>query len=184
MTGFKVRYCLSTGSCDELADTNWTTRTVSGATRRTYTISGLTNGSNYKFQVRTTSSNKGDSAWSTVADEEAGGPDRISRLGLTTPASRQINVTWAAPRSYGDDITGYGVQYRACTATNGSTTVLTCASNPTWGDWESSTHSGVSSTTNTITALTAGTKYQIRVRATNGRGNGQWSPLATATPTS
>ena len=44
-----------------------------------------------------------------------------------------------------------------------------------------STHDGTD-TTASISGLTNGSLYGVRVRAVNSRGNGDWSPTATATP--
>jgi len=181
VTGFKVRYCISTGSCDPSTGTDWRTFNVSGASRRTQTIGNLANDSTYAVEVLTTSRSKGESSWSSQETAKAGGPNRVSTPRLTA-GSQQIGVTWTAPGQNHSAITGYDIEYRACTATNSVTTVLTCASNPTWGTWTRQTEGVV--TTATIPGLTSGTRYQVRVRAVNTQGAGQWSAVALATPTS
>ena len=72
-------------------------------------------------------------------------------------------------------VTGYKVLYRACTATPKS-----CTQNPAWGSWNSSTHTAATTST-TITGLTNGTAYQVRVQATSSVGDGAWLQ-STATP--
>ncbi len=181
VTGFKVRYCISTGSCDPSTGTDWRTINVSGASRRTQTIGSLANDATYAVEVLTTSRSKGESSWSSQVTATAGGPNRVSTPRLAA-GSRQIGVTWTAPGQNHSAITGYHIEYRACTATNSVTTVLTCASNPTWGKWTRQTEGAV--TTATILGLTSGTRYQVRVRAVNDQGAGQWSAVALATPTS
>lgn len=182
VTGFRVRYCVTGGSCDVATGTDWVTRTGIGATSRNYTISSLTNTAQYDVQVLTISRNKGESDWSGVQSATAGGPNAPSQPRLTA-GSGQIGVAWTAPNQGHTAITSYDVQYRACTATNAVTTVLHCNSNPTWGDWQDNSHSGVTAT-DTISNLTSGTRYEVRVRARNDQGAGRWSPTARATPTS
>ena len=75
-----------------------------------------------------------------------------------------IRVSWSAPDMTGKPpITGYDVQYKLVTAT-------------TWNDHS---HSG---TGTTIQGLTAGSTYNVRVRAKNDEGNSVWAS-AQATPT-
>lgn len=185
VTGYKIRYCgTSGGDCDPSTGTDWVTRSVSGASRRSYPISSLMNGSEYTVQILTTS-NKGDSDWETAvpATVMAGGPSQVSPPRLM-PGSGSISVTWRAPAKNHSEISSYVVEHRACSATNSNPDVLTCASNPTWGDWSSAGVSFGDGTTATISGLTGGTRYQVRVRAVNTQGSGQWSSPALATPTS
>ena len=180
VTGFKLRYCDTSGSCDTATGTDWVTRSGISAATRSYTISSLTNTAQYNVQLLTISRSKGESAWSTVGTATAGGPNAPATPRLTA-GSGQISVTWNVPSPGHTAITSYDVQYRPCTETNSDTSVLTCASNPTWGAW---TNSGVSitGTTATIASLTAGTNHEVRVRANNGQGAGRWSTTARSTP--
>ena len=78
----------------------------------------------------------------------------------------ELDVSWTAPHSRGAAITGYDVQYRA-------------SSSGTWTEW---VHTGTGTTT-TITGLqehlsSSGITYLVRVRATNGQGDSEWSDLA------
>ena len=83
-------------------------------------------------------------------------------------------------------ITDYDVRYRACTATDGDTAVLTCATNPTWGSWTDRTGETASDTATSVTvgSLTNGTAYQVQVRAGNGVGDSEWSASSNGTPSS
>lgn len=82
-----------------------------------------------------------------------------------TAGNAQATVTWSAPTVLSQTpITSYTLQ----TSTNGGTT------------WSSA---GTSSTTSaTITSLSNGTTYSVRVAATNGIGQGAWSSTASVTP--
>ena len=72
----------------------------------------------------------------------------------TTEAS--LTVGWQQPA--GPPVEDYDLQYRVAGTT-------------AWSDW---THSG-SARTATISGLTAGTTYEVRIRATNTEGTGEWS---------
>ena len=84
---------------------------------------------------------------------------------LLDPGDRRIGVTWTPPDNGGVAISDYDVEYRT-----GSS-----------GDFATHPHTGAS-TTATITGLTNRTEYQVRVRATNDVGTGDWSPTASARP--
>ena len=73
--------------------------------------------------------------------------------------ARELSVSWAAPHDGGSAITGYTVQWKKATG---------------WDSWD--TDADASSTTTdetayTISGLTHGTRYTIRVIATNDLGN-------------
>ena len=73
-------------------------------------------------------------------------------------SSTSLMASWVKPgRNGGPDITGYNVQYR-----EGD------------GAWTDFAHDGTGVST-TITGLTAGASYQVRVRAENGELDSAWS---------
>jgi len=93
-------------------------------------------------------------------------PDAPSGLLLTTGNS-QLAATWTAPTvNGGAAVTDFVIEYRTSPA--GAWTVFP---------------DGTSTATNTtITGLTYGTTYDVRVSAVNSAGTGSPSPVATATP--
>ena len=97
----------------------------------------------------------------TVTDEEEPpGAPNAPTVNAVAGSTTSLGVTWTAPDNAGKPaITNYDLQYR--TATPGAT----YADGP----------QDVSGTTATIGSLTAGTTYQVRVRATNAEGDGDWS---------
>ena len=78
--------------------------------------------------------------------------------------STKLSVTWNAPANAGPPITGYDVEYRQGTS----------------GTFAAGTHTGTSTSTS-ITGLTAETAYQVQVRARNAEGDSTWSPTGAGT---
>ncbi len=124
-------------------------------------VSGLTAGNTYEFQVRA-SNDRGAGPWSDSISFTAGVP-RAPILAPLTPGGTQITATWTADFPNGDAITKFTVQHRV--------------KNPQ-GAWTSNEITGTPPATSyNITGLTATTDYEVRVKATNGRGDSQWSAI-------
>ena len=133
--------------------------TVSTATNTT--IVDLTNERSYQVRVRARNS-AGWGAWSNVSSgTPQGTPDAPTGLELESGASKLI-ARWSAPSNDGgNDVTDYDIHYRVE------------SSGANWTDWQESTVSTATATT--ITGLTNGTKYEVRVRAVNSAGDGLWT---------
>ena len=98
-----------------------------------------------------------------VGGEAPSAPGAPVVAGLSTSSLR---VSWSPPSTNpGPPVTGYELQYRSGTS----------------GDWTSGPSS--SSTTATIDGLSAGTSYQVQVRAVNAEGTSGWSATGTGTTT-
>ena len=98
----------------------------------------------------------------TDVNEQPGRPAAPS-VGATANSDTSLDVSWTAPGlNGGPAITGYNLQYRQ--GTTGSFT-----NGP----------QNVSGTSAMITGLTAGTSYQVQVRALNGETPSDWSPAGT-----
>ncbi|WP_419943626.1 fibronectin type III domain-containing protein [Candidatus Poriferisodalis sp.] len=175
VTGFKLRYCAADGSCDPNTGTDWVTRNLSGATRRTYTVSSLTNDTQYTVELLTTSRREGDSEWSTAQSARAGGPNRPSAPRLMA-GNAQITVTWSAPAKNHSEIVGYEVAY--CNDTD------TDCSDVGGAGWQVVSHSDLMELSTTLGTLTNGKSYRVRVRAQNTQGRGAWSSSASIRPMS
>ena len=153
--------------------TEWKASVTSTGT--TATIVGLANGTKHQVRVRAGSS-AGNSGWSasTSATPDAQAPSAPAAPSLTS-LNGSLGVSWTAPLSNGAPISDYDVQYRACTATDSDTSVLTCATNPTWANtWVtlSGNADPGSATSATIAGLTNDTAYQVQVSAENSAGPG------------
>ncbi len=179
--GYDLRYrtCGSSLTCG-----SWTPHSHSG-TGTTTTITKLSNGVKHEVQVRSRSGGS-ESDWSPTQSATPEELPSFERAPALTEGDRQILVQWNEPGYSGSAITDYDVQYRACTATDGDTTVLTCESDDddvTWGSWRARSHSGTGKIV-TITGLVNGTAYEVQVRARNANGVGPWSTASKTTPVS
>ncbi len=147
-----------------------TVRTVTApggtATSKTFTVTGLTNGLPYTFQVRAVNAN-GTGALSAVSNTVIPqGPPGVVAAPTANRGDTTASLDWTAPANDGGDpITGYSVQVRTGT-TVFRTDILTGTG-----------------TSTTVTGLTNGTAYNFRVAATNSLGTGSFSASSnTVTP--
>ena len=90
--------------------------------------------------------------------------------GLTlTAGDEKLTASWTAPTATGGSaITGYDVERKVADAADSTYAAVTRAD--------------AAALTETITGLTNGVEHTVRVRATNGAGNGPWSAEASETP--
>ena len=142
---------------------NWQNASHAG-TATTKRIESLAADTNYEVRVRATNA-EGAGDWSLAAsgrtDAAAEAPDAPSAPTLTA-GETWIEASWTAPADNGAAITDYDVHYRE-----------------TGGNWQNASHAGTA-TTKRIESLAADTDYEVRVRATNAEGTGDWSPSASA----
>ena len=136
-----------------------------GSVATSYTVTGLTNGTAYVFQVLA-SNTAGSSPWSaSSAAVTPNGAIPNAPTGVTgTPGDRQVTLSWAAPLLGAPIPTGYQVQF---SSNNGVT-------------WSSPVSTGSTALTYTVTGLTNGTAYVFQVRGVNAAGSGAWSTASAA----
>ena len=161
VTGYQYRRRVGAGGWG-----GWTTIPDSdqgeSGTTRSYTVTGLTNDTTYRFQVRGRNSVGGGAASTeVVGTPEAGAPGAPTNL-RATAGDGQVSLSWTAPSDNGGEpITGYEYQVNSqslsdsdgWTATGGRQTTVT-----------------VYALSDGTTALTNGTTYYFRVRAVNDLG--------------
>ena len=141
-----------------------TASTMTGTTLTTYTATGLTNGTTYYFRVAGWNNSAvpdqiATTDWSTTASGVPGAASAPTSV-VATSGRSGMSVSWTAPSSNGGSaITDYLVQY--ATTSGGAYT--------TFSDGTSTTTSA------TITGLTAGSTYYVRVAAVNALTTGTYS---------
>lgn len=157
ITSYTLQYSSDSGS-------TWTTWSNS-LTTSPETVTGLTNGTNYTFKILATNA-RGSSAYSSssAATSPAALPGAPT-LGAVTAGANQIAVSWTAPASNGGfAITDYTIEY---SSDSGST-------------WTAFPHTASTATVITITGLTNGTTYIVRVKAVTSIGAGPASANSSA----
>jgi Ca2+-binding RTX toxin-like protein len=130
----------------------------------TRTVTGLTNGTAYTFQVRAVNDVGTGPLSAPSAPITPRGAPGAPGTPTVTRGNQQLTVSWAAPASDGGSpITAYEVEVRA----NGviQSPLLTFPATPR---------------TQTITGLINGAQYRFRVRAINAVGTGPFSALSAA----
>ena len=161
ITGYELRY-RPTGT------TTWTTVPVSGPDTLTQQVTGLTNGTEYEFEVRAKYEPSGEGPWSNTATGTPLGPIGAPVV-TATPGKKQVDLSWTKPSDGGRVIDSYIIKWRPV-----GTTVWTGAA-ATYG-----TNTSPPATQKTITGLTDGTEYEFAVTA---NANGVDGPQGTATAT-
>lgn len=158
ITDYLIEYSSNSG-------TSWTTFSDGTSTTTSATVTGLTNATVYLFRVSAISS-AGASDPSSTATATTGTPGAPTSLSPTS-LNASIRLTWSAPLlNGGSAITDYVVEYSSDAGANYSV----------FDD-------GVStSLTATITGLTNGSSYLLRVKAVNSIGTGPASGVISAAP--
>ncbi len=143
-TSYSVEYKLNTA-------TTWTVLNAAQTTT-TASLTGLTEGTAYNWRVRATcASGTGNYATANFSTTAAcGNPTGLTTSGITTT---NANLAWVAVAN----ATSYSVEYKLNTAT-------------TWTVF----NAAQTTTTASLTGLTAGTAYNWRVRATCASGTGAY----------
>ena len=165
-TGDTLDYSLE-GDDARFFDFDASTRQITTKANVTYNYEAAKN----EYEVNVKADDGRDSATLAVTirltdvAERPAKPEKPT-LSPISGSSTSLMASWVKPgRNGGPDITGYGVQYREGDAA-----------------WTDFAHSGTGVST-TITELTAGASYQVRVRAENGELDSAWSdPSDAAVP--
>ena len=155
---------------------NWTDIPDSapgGANASRYTVTELTNGTPYTFQVRAVNTLGGGAASNeaSATPAESATPETVPAAPdkpVLKPGDGKLAASWTEPADDGGSpITGYELEW-------------TEATDPAFAHpLGSAMPTGAS---HTIGGLENGVEYAVRVRAINAIGPGPWSESATATP--
>ena len=145
---------------------------IPDATDTTYTLVLADLGKTIKVQVSFTDDADNDETLTSEATVAVAATVPSAPQSLTVTSGSQIqelDVSWQAPSANGGSgVTGYKVQWKE--------------SADSWDTETDVSETTVTGTTHTITSLTGGVEYAVRVIATNVAGDGPASTEARATP--
>jgi titin len=160
ITGYLVEMSADAGVTWSTAVAN-TATSVPGAT-----VTGLTNGTVYEFRVSAITG-AGTGTASTVASATPFGVPSVPLSVVVTAGVGELAVSWSAPASNGGSaVTGFQVS----TSVDGGVT------------WVAGPTVAGSATSATVSGLTNGVEYLVRVDALNAGGAGPWSAGVAGTP--
>ena len=145
---------------------------ISGATQSTYTLKDADEGKTIRVRVSFTDDAGNPETLTSEATAAVAPTTPTEPLTLTVTRGDQIqelDASWQVPASNGGSaITGYKVQWKEA--------------GDSWDTASDVSEATVTGTSHTITGLTGGVGYAVRVIATNGAGDGPASSEVTATP--
>ena len=163
ITGYKVQWKSGSQSFGDPSREHTT-----GASARVYTITGLTNGTEYTVRVIAVNA-VGDGPPSNEKTATPVGPPDAPPNVQAGSGHQQLTVNWGAPNDRGSAITEYTLQWKSGGQGFNSSRQRTIAA---------------PSRTDTIPSLDNGTEYTVRVKATTALGDSGWSAEAKGTPSS
>ena len=161
ITGYKVQWKSGSQSFGDPSREHTT-----GASARTYAITGLTNGTEYTVRVIAVNAVGDGPPSDTTTGTPVGPPDAPPNVQAGS-GHQQLTVSWGAPNDGGSAITEYTLQWKSGGQNFTSSRQRTIAA---------------PSRTDTIPSLDNGTEYTVRVRATTALGDSDWSAEAKGTP--
>ena len=159
VTGYELQYWDGSNGWMDLASlddsvTAYTDRNIAGGTTKFYRIRAENAGG---------SGNWSTTAYATTATTVPSPPTLVAMADGAT----MIKLTWTAGHDGGLAITGYHLQESSNAGSS-------------WADVDDDIAPGMTMS-HTDTGLTGGTTKHYRIRAENSKGDGGWSPLASAT---
>ena len=159
LTDYVVQYSSNSGS-------TWTTFADGTSTSTSTTVTGLSNGTSYIFRVAAVNATgTGSYSTSSSAVTPAGVPFAPTSLS-SSPGDGSLTISFTAGGNNGTAITNY--QY-----------ALSTNSGSSYGAWTAFSPVDTSSPV-TISGLTNGTAYYVKLRAINTVGNGTESSAVTS----
>ena len=156
-TGFVARYRAEGAA-------TWTAfATEANANATTLTVTGLTGGGNFEFQVRARSANGLSSPSNTAHVTGLGAPAAATGLMATATDPTTVDLAWD---DNSNDETGFDIEHRK----NGL------------GAWTSAPGAAANDRAATVSGLAPSTVYEFRVNARNGSGAAPGVPVSLTMP--
>jgi hypothetical protein len=162
LTDYAIQYSSNSGG-------SWTTFSDGTSTNTYATVTGLTNGTSYIFRVAAVNSiGQGNYSTASSAVIPATTPSAPTSLS-STAGDQQLTIAFTAGSNGGDAITNY----KYALSTNGGSS---------YGAWTAFSPTDTT-TPVTITGLTNGTAYHVKLRAVNTVGDGAESAAVSTNTT-
>ena len=160
VSGYRIQYSLKSDM------TSSKMVTIEGNSSTQKTVSGLTNGKTYYVRIRTFKEVSGKTYWSNWSAKKSvkivQNPNPVSIATLKNVSGKKMTVTWKKISK----ATGYRIQYSTKSDMSGSKMV---------------TIEGANTTSKTITGLTKGKTYYVRIRTYRKvSGKTYWSKWSAA----
>ena len=147
----------------EQTGTTYSTLATLGTSATTHRVTGLTAGTNYRFQIRLVT-NLGSAYSDSVLAATLVAPTAATGLAASNPTQTTVDLAWTLPAQGSDgSVTGVKVQQQSDTT------------------WSTVATLGASATTHTVTGLTAGTTYNFRIRLVRSGGNADSGAVSATT---
>ena len=159
ITGWQLSYSLTTA----LAWGAWNDITTTGTTTLSYTQTGLTNNSEYRFRIRAVNASGNGAVSDTVYSIPVAGAPGAPTL-TASGGNQQVTLSWNK-NTGGRQVNKWQYQYKTTA---------------TYGSWTDAPNSNDATRSYTVTGLTNATAYTFRVRGVNDAGDGAQSSGATA----
>ena len=173
VTSYDLRYLLR--SAPDTSDANWTVVTNAGSlTDRSHTVTGLEGEERYRVAVRAVNSG-GEGPWvfGGVIETLAVKPGRPRSVAVAA-RNQALAVSWREPSFLGAGVEAYDIWYIRDDAAD--------KTDPSWSKVPGAWSAGAGELRHVIRGLDNGVTYQVRVRATNSRGDGDWAPVQRRAP--
>ena len=168
ITAYEVRQ--KTGDADY---SPWSIIIGADQTTETHTVTGLTNGVTYQFQVRARNANGAGAASETRPVTIATAPGRPRSL-TAVPGNGQVTLSWQASSNGGSPITGW--QFRLQSGNDGTTLTSDFDAEA----WVTIPGSDADTTSYTVVSLNNDMIYRFQVRAVNATNPGLGTPATSA----
>ena len=156
-------------------DGDWSTlQNVWSSGDLTYSVSGLENGVETRFQIRARNSN-GVGPWSPAESSIPRTTPAAPTVDPITGYNTRLQISWSAPSDDGGaEIIAYHLRRIESAATD--------KSDANWPGVDNIWRAGPGGFAYSLTGLTNSTQYDVQIRAESAAGRGGWSTVRSGTP--